>query len=113
MDKDVGKYHKICEEDTADTIQQQAERIAEIETELSKFQESPFNPDWSMLEATRDSLREHMALLKDSQQQLAEVVEYAGKLRVAIRDIESHQIVEQYDTCNDALAIPLPKAMQE
>lgn len=29
-----------------------------------------FNPDWDMLEATQDSLREYMALLKDCQEKL-------------------------------------------
>jgi hypothetical protein len=42
----------------------QALLIASLKEELSKFQESSFNPDWSMLEATRESLREHMGLLK-------------------------------------------------
>ena len=97
-------------DDAADTIQQQAERIMELEAELSKFQESSFNPDWSLLEAARESLREHMALLKDNQQQLAEVVEYARKLSDAL-----HEILE--DTLNavafDATSLPLPKAMQE
>lgn len=34
------------------------QRIATLEAELAKHQESQFHPDWSMLEATRDALKE-------------------------------------------------------
>jgi cell division septum initiation protein DivIVA len=39
--------------------------------ELATHQESSFHPDWSMLEATRSSLRVHMAALKAAQSQAA------------------------------------------
>ena len=32
--------------------------IAALKAELAKHQKSPFHPDWSLLRATRDSLRE-------------------------------------------------------
>jgi hypothetical protein len=46
----------------------QAERITELEAELTKHQESRFHPDWSALEATRKSLREAWAKLKETEQ---------------------------------------------
>jgi Lar family restriction alleviation protein len=36
-------------------------RVATLEAELARHQESQFNPDWSQLEATRAALREHQA----------------------------------------------------
>lgn len=41
-----------------------AKEIERLKAELAKHQESEFHPDWSLLEATRSSLREHMAMLK-------------------------------------------------
>lgn len=46
-------------------------QLAAAQAELAKFQESPFHPDWSLLEATRKSLREHMGLLKAAQEELS------------------------------------------
>ena len=48
------------------------QRIAELEAELSKHQESRFHPDWSLLMATRESLREAQARIGELQSQLAE-----------------------------------------
>lgn len=48
-----------------------AERIAELEAELAKHQESSFHPDWSLLEATRESLREAQARIAEMEKQLA------------------------------------------
>ena len=42
-------------------------RIAALEEKLAQFQESEFHPDWSMLEATRGSLREAGAMIKELQ----------------------------------------------
>ncbi len=44
---------------------QQSERITELEAELAKHQESQFHPDWSALEATRESLREAWARIAE------------------------------------------------
>jgi len=46
-------------------------KIKELEAQLSKFQTSEFNPDWSMLQASQESLREHMAMVQELQAQLA------------------------------------------
>jgi cell division septum initiation protein DivIVA len=42
-----------------------------LRAELATHQESSFHPDWSMLEATRSSLREHMAAWQAAQSQAA------------------------------------------
>ena len=59
--------------DSGKVILQQAECIAELEQELSKFQKSEFHPDWSLLKASQDSLREHMVLLGNAQQRITEL----------------------------------------
>jgi len=40
-------------------------RVAELEAELAKHQQSQFHPDWSALEATRESLREAWARIAE------------------------------------------------
>lgn len=45
--------------------------IYKLKAELAKFQESSFNPDWSMLQASQESLREHMLMLATANEQLA------------------------------------------
>ena len=64
-DADMHRNAKAMHE-TADLI----ERLA---GDLAQFQQSAFNPDWSLLEATQDSLREHMQLLKEAQQRIEEL----------------------------------------
>ena len=54
---------------------------AELKAKLSKHQESEFNPDWSMLQATRDSLKEHQGIIRDL---LAELT----SLRERVRELE-------------------------
>jgi len=56
---------------------QQSERITELEAELSRHQESQFHPDWSALEATRESLREAWAKLKEMEQTAADALKEA------------------------------------
>ena len=63
---------RIAELEERSMVQRVIERTIrehrdELRRKLSKFQESEFHPDWSMLEAARASLREHMHLLKESQ----------------------------------------------
>ena len=43
-------------------LAEQVSELARLREGLSKDQESEFHPDWSMLEATREALREHMAI---------------------------------------------------
>lgn len=40
-------------------------RIAELETELAKFQTSKFHPDWSLLEAAQENLREAWTRIRE------------------------------------------------
>ena len=54
--------------DIADSCAHRADpRVATLEAELAKHQESQFNPDWSQLEATRAALREQQAQLKKAE----------------------------------------------
>jgi hypothetical protein len=53
-------------------------RITELEAELSRHQESQFHPDWSALEATRESLREAWAKLKEMEQTAADALREAA-----------------------------------
>jgi hypothetical protein len=50
-----------------------ADEIDALKSDLAKHQESEFHPDWSLLEASRESLREHMALLKTAQARITEL----------------------------------------
>lgn len=45
-------------------IHEVADEIERLTAELAKHQESEFHPDWSLLEATRESLREHQKKCK-------------------------------------------------
>lgn len=56
-------------------IERLQEEIEELQSELAKHQQSEFHPDWSLLKATQASLREHMALVKSAQAELAKVRE--------------------------------------
>lgn len=74
--------------------------VTALKAELTKYQESEFHPDWSMLEATRGLLREHKAELKAAREQIAELqddrkyqepylraeLEKAWKIKVELRD---------------------------
>ncbi len=51
------KWKQVCIDDYRDQVEK-------LKAELAKHQESEFHPDWSMLEATRDSLREHAEEIK-------------------------------------------------
>lgn len=55
--------------------QETVELLAEIERlkdALSRFKNSEFNPDWSMLSASQESLREHMHIIKTLTQKIRE-----------------------------------------
>lgn len=51
----------------------------ELLDQLAKHQESEFHPDWSMLQASQESLREHMVKVKELEAQLARCVEYSER----------------------------------
>ena len=44
---------------------------AALRAELAKHQESQFHPDWSMLEATRESLAEHQQIIRELNERVA------------------------------------------
>jgi len=55
--------------------------IAALKAELAKHQESEFHPDWSMLKATRASLKEHQQMVKDAWAERDALREYVRVLR--------------------------------
>jgi hypothetical protein len=52
-------------------VQEAADEIERLRAELAKHQDSEFHPDWSMLAATRESLREHQQMIVALREQLA------------------------------------------
>jgi hypothetical protein len=87
-----------------DTIQQQAERIRELEAR-----------EIALKDSKRLQERDSSDRINTLTQQLAEVVEYATKLRAALGDIQNfyHKPVEVWQWSGDALKLPLPDVMQE
>lgn len=49
-----------------------ADMLERLARELAQFQQSSFNPDWSLLDAAQQSLREHMALVSKLQSRIDE-----------------------------------------
>lgn len=56
---------------SANQIREAADMLKRLSRELSEFQHSSFNPDWSLLEASQESLREHMALCTELEEKLS------------------------------------------
>ncbi|MCW8988354.1 MAG: hypothetical protein OQK75_11875 [Gammaproteobacteria bacterium] len=54
--------------DTIEELQKENETVKKQRDGLANF-----NPDWDMLEATQDSLREHMAICKDQANQVTKL----------------------------------------
>lgn len=51
------------------------QEVKRLKAELAKFQKSEFHPDWSLLEASQNSIREHQQIMgrwRDGIQRLAE-----------------------------------------
>lgn len=59
---------------------------AALRAELAKHQESEFHPDWSMLEATRDSLAEHQQIIRDLRERI-KVLERINVLEDALLEL--------------------------
>lgn len=75
--------------------------------ELSKDQESRFHPDWSMLQATRESLREHMALAKALQKRVEDLRTALIAAREALTySLESIQRSDAIQAITEALKKP-------
>ena len=64
-------------------------RITELEAELARHQESEFHPDWSLLEATRASLREHQEIIQSRDARIAQLEAANIKLRAEIEVLET------------------------
>ncbi len=73
-------------------------RVAEFETELSKHQQSTFHPDWSLLKATQESLREHMAGWK-----AAESRALAAEKRVAELEALKSEVCDHHGLVQDVV----------
>lgn len=74
-------------------------QVDRLRAELSKHQESEFHPDWSMLEATRSSLREHQQMIRDLR---AENAALRHVINIAARTLAGEGIEDQgeaYDKC--------------
>jgi len=76
--EDGGVVDRVCR-----LIGRQRARITELEAELLetslKYQESRFHPDWSVLEATRESLREAQKRVKELEAKLADIAQVGGR----------------------------------
>lgn len=82
-----------------DLVRELEPQIERLRAELSKHQESEFHPDWSMLEATRSSLREHQQMVRALRAEVAAKEKFvkdaiaacsnAGRLRELLRDVWS------------------------
>ena len=102
MKKQYNQASRMSQVDPYDTIQQQAERIRELDAKNH------------FLGIACD---DYQAQLDSERQQLAEVVEYAGKLREVLKEISSPTQTESLlwwqIKARNADALPLPKAMQD
>jgi len=79
----------------------QCQRIAALEAELKKHQESEFHPDWSMLEATRASLREHMQKIAE---QAAEIERLKNKPTYRMRQEQKDNYCELIEELEQRIA---------
>lgn len=70
-------------------------RVAKLEAELATHQESTFHPDWSLLEATRGSLREHQEMIRSKDARIAELEQHITyqAYKGAVERIESSKLV--------------------
>ena len=65
--------------------------ITSLQAELSKHQESEFHPDWSMLKATRNSLREHQRIGKHWEDEYHKGVDRFAVLTAKIAELQEAQ----------------------
>lgn len=61
---------------TLDTVKDAITEIERLRVDLAKFQESEFHPDWSMLAATRRSLREQCLEIKEGDYWMKRSIEF-------------------------------------
>lgn len=107
-----GAYSTVFERslarEAADTIRQQAERIRELEATEARY--------YALLELdSSDVMVDVLNRAEAVEQQLAEVVEYAGKLREKVEYTANGPIEDYWRLHLKRMleALPLPKAMQE
>ena len=73
------RRYRMAQDRANDDIERLSAENSRLEDELAKHQESEFHPDWSMLEATRDSLREHQSIIHVLRKAMIRMRERAGK----------------------------------
>lgn len=83
-------------------IAEQAKRIDFLKEQLAQL--ANFNPDWDMLEATRDSLREHIAELTAANKRIAELEARTLTVKLPKRKAASDYVDEEFDN-SDLAAI--------
>lgn len=77
---------------------------AALRAELAKHQESEFHPDWSMLEATRDSLAEHQQIIRDQRERIRLLEDALASLRSAVKSRGLVSTVKALALADKALA---------
>ena len=65
------------------SMEAQCEAAAFIRKALAQPADNPYGYDWSMLEAAQESLREHMARIKELEAQLAQPAQEPDALTIA------------------------------
>ena len=63
--------------------------IVTLKAALSKFQESSFNPDWSLLQASKESLRENIKIVKELQAKESEQEQIIIDLKAQLAELET------------------------
>jgi exonuclease VII large subunit len=86
-------------------LMREHERAEGLKVELSKHQESEFHPDWSMLQAGRDSLKEHQTLLRTRAEEIKSLEGDLSRTMAALDQTESNfnGMLKQRNKLADAL----------
>lgn len=66
-----------------------------LKLELSKFQESEFHPDWSLLKATQESLREYMVMAQTLKREKASLCEAFRVNMILAHPNKSHAEIDE------------------
>ncbi|MDW2743679.1 hypothetical protein [Atlantibacter subterraneus] len=93
-------------------------RVAELEKKSAFLKEklaqlANFNPDWDMLEATTDSLREHMSELTAANKRIAELEARHTKLRESMAAIHNTIRLDGVGTSLSGLLSASKRAWEE
>ncbi|VVT52718.1 hypothetical protein UYSO10_4249 [Kosakonia radicincitans] len=98
---------QLLAERTADKAENASlrQRVAELEKKEAFLKEqlgqlANFNPDWDMLEAARDSLREHVALIAEQDARLVEYASIATENARRIAELEARTVSVKLPDCD-------------